>query len=114
MAWQESLQGDTEGVVGMAMMISVSRSSAVGEWSGVAQRALSLEDMQDTAINVLQTKHDGQFKTQRKRVSQFYMSAAEAAAVQQELNGVHCIEDFPQPTLKARDAGFEADCFATA
>ncbi len=66
------------------------------------------------AIKVLQTKHDGQFKTQRKWVSQFYMSAEDASALQQELDGVHTIENFPQPTFEAREAGFEEDCFASA
>lgn len=63
------------------------------------------------ATSVMQTKNDGQFKTQRKWVSQFYMSADEAKAVQSELNGVVAINDFPQPTTEARDAGYEDNCF---
>lgn len=63
------------------------------------------------AITVMQTKNDGQFKTQRKWVSQFYMSEQDAQAVKKELNGIITINDFPQPTTEAREAGFEDDCF---
>lgn len=63
------------------------------------------------ATTVMQTKSDGQFKTCRKWVSQYYMSAADAQAIRDEINGVLPINDFPQPTTEAREAGFEDDCF---
>jgi 3-ketosteroid 9alpha-monooxygenase subunit A len=66
------------------------------------------------ATTVMQTKSDGQFKNQRKWAAQFYMSAEDSKAIQQELNGVQEINDFPPPTTEARDNGFEDDCFKTA
>lgn len=65
------------------------------------------------AITVMQTKNDGNFKTLRKWVGQFYMSREDAKGVQAELNGVLPVQDFPQPSMEARDAGFEEDCFKT-
>lgn len=63
------------------------------------------------AITVMQSKNDGQFKSNRKWVSQFYKSATEGEKIQQEINGVLPVNDFPQPTTEARDNGFEEDCF---
>lgn len=65
------------------------------------------------ALNVMQTKSDGQFKTQRKWVSQFYMADSDAAKIRDEINGVVAVVDFPQPTTEGRDNGFENDCFHT-
>ncbi|MCG8537207.1 MAG: Rieske (2Fe-2S) protein [Pseudomonadales bacterium] len=63
------------------------------------------------ATKVMQTKCDGNFKTLRKWVSQFYMSREDAKGVQAQLNGVLPVTDFPQPTMEARNNGFEEDCF---
>jgi len=63
------------------------------------------------ATQVMQTKNDGQFKIQRKWLSQFYMSARDAQGIHSQINGVLPIVGFPQPTTAAREAGFEADCF---
>ncbi|MAT91162.1 MAG: (2Fe-2S)-binding protein [Halioglobus sp.] len=63
------------------------------------------------AIKVMQTRNDGHFNIQRKWVSQFYMPAAEARKVQEEINGVLPVAEFPQPSRAGRDAGFEDDCF---
>lgn len=63
------------------------------------------------AINVMQTKKDGQFRAMRKWVGQFYMSAEAAKQVQEDINGVLAVPDFPQPNTTLRDAGFEDDCY---
>ncbi len=39
------------------------------------------------------------------------MSREDAKAVQEKFNGVLPVKDFPQLTTKAREAGFEDDCF---
>lgn len=66
-----------------------------------------------SAIKVMQLKSDGPFRTVRKWVNQFYMPREDAKKVQQELNGVLPLENFPQPDKKWQEEGFEKDCFLT-
>lgn len=63
------------------------------------------------ALKVLQTPKDGQFRKARTWAGQFYMNREDAAEVQKKLNGVQPVKGFPQPTMEAREAGFEDDCF---
>jgi hypothetical protein len=59
----------------------------------------------------MQTPHVGNFRTVRQWVRQFYNPRDKAKEIQAELNGIHTVKDFPQPTTELRDAGYEDDCF---
>jgi 3-ketosteroid 9alpha-monooxygenase subunit A len=63
------------------------------------------------AIKVMQLKTDGPFNLVRKWVGQFYKTREDARAVQQELNGVHPVQKFPQPSMELRERGYEAGLF---
>lgn len=63
------------------------------------------------AVKVMQSKHDGNFRAVRDWAGQFYMPREDAKAVQEKHNGVLPVRAFPQPTMEARDNGFEEDCF---
>ncbi|CAA0110785.1 putative 3-ketosteroid-9-alpha-monooxygenase, oxygenase component [BD1-7 clade bacterium] len=63
------------------------------------------------ALKVIQTPKDGNFRTVRRWANQFYMPREDAGKLQEELNGVLPVKDFPQPSTEARDEGFEDDCF---
>lgn len=66
------------------------------------------------ATKVMQMKTDGPFRTVRKWIGQFYMSAEAAKAVQEEVNGVHTVMGFPQPSQEQKESDFEDDCFQFA
>ena len=55
----------------------------------------------------MQLKNDGPFNNLRKWVGQFYKPREEARLVQQALNGVHPVRDFPQPSRDLRERGYE-------
>ena len=57
------------------------------------------------ALKVMQLKTDGPFNTVRKWVSQFYMPREQARQLQQELNGVYPVLNFPQPSEEIRNRG---------
>ena len=57
------------------------------------------------ALKVMQLKTDGPFNTVRKWVSQFYMPREQARQLQQELNGVYPVLNFPQPSDEIRNRG---------
>ncbi|PIE40647.1 MAG: (2Fe-2S)-binding protein [Gammaproteobacteria bacterium] len=63
------------------------------------------------ATTVMQTPKDGKFLAVRKWAKQFYMPREDAKVIQDKLNGVLPVRDFPQPTMDARNEGFEDDCF---
>ncbi|TNF35370.1 MAG: (2Fe-2S)-binding protein [Gammaproteobacteria bacterium] len=63
------------------------------------------------ALKVMQTPKDGNFRAVREWASQFYMPREEAKKIQQKYNGVLPVKDFPQPSMEARNAGFEDNCF---
>lgn len=65
-----------------------------------------------SAIKIMQLKKDGPFRKVREWVSQFYMPREEAKALQQELNGVYPVQDFPQPSSSWQEEGFERDLFS--
>jgi len=60
---------------------------------------------------VMQTPKDGNFRAVREWAGQFYKPASEVKAVHEKFNGVLAVKDFPQPSLQARESGFEDDCF---
>lgn len=62
------------------------------------------------ALKVMQSKNDGRFRQVREWVSQFYMPLASVKKVQQKLNGIVAVPNFPRPSLEAREAGFEEGC----
>ncbi|MDY0006760.1 MAG: Rieske 2Fe-2S domain-containing protein [Spongiibacteraceae bacterium] len=64
-----------------------------------------------SAVKIMQLKKDGPFKTVRRWVGQFYKPQEEARAVQQELNGVYPVLDFPQPDKSWIEQGFEKGLF---
>src|SRR5690606_937056 len=64
-----------------------------------------------SAVKIMQLKKDGPFKTVRQWVGQFYKPQEEARAVQQELNGVYPVLDFPQPDKSWIEQGFEKGLF---
>lgn len=63
------------------------------------------------ALKVMQSPKDGNFRATREWANQFYMPRAEAKGVQEKFNGVLPVKDFPQPTMEAREAGFEDNCY---
>ncbi len=63
------------------------------------------------AIKVMQLKTDGPFNNVRKWVGQFYKSREDARMVQQELNGVYAVQQFPQPSRELREKGYEDGLF---
>ncbi|CAA0099154.1 putative 3-ketosteroid-9-alpha-monooxygenase, oxygenase component [Halioglobus japonicus] len=67
----------------------------------------------EPAIKVIQTPHDGRFRTLRKWVNQFYMPREEAALVQSELNGILPVPGFPDAS-QHKEGDFESDCFQTS
>jgi 3-ketosteroid 9alpha-monooxygenase subunit A len=65
------------------------------------------------ALKVMQTQHDGRFRTLRQWVGQFYMALDDARKVQQSIDGVHTVPGFPDASQRHSD-GFEGDCFQSA
>lgn len=65
------------------------------------------------ALRVMQMKKDGPFNKVRRWVSQFYMPREDAKAIQQELNGIHAVLDFPQPEGDRKGGDFESELFAS-
>lgn len=63
------------------------------------------------AIKVMQLKTDGPFNLVRKWVGQFYMPREQALALRAELNGVHPVHKFPQPSTALRETGYETGLF---
>jgi 3-ketosteroid 9alpha-monooxygenase subunit A len=62
-------------------------------------------------LKPMQLKTDGPFRKVRTWANQFYNNAEGAKAIQQEINGVHEVLNFPQATTEKRDEGFEDDCY---
>ncbi|NRB37538.1 MAG: Rieske (2Fe-2S) protein [Pseudomonadales bacterium] len=65
------------------------------------------------ATKIMQMKTDGPFRTVRQWIGQFYKNAEDGKVVQQEVNGIHPVLGFPQPTAELKESGFEDDCFKT-
>ncbi len=65
------------------------------------------------ATRVMRLKRDGRFDYVRKWVGQWYMSAEDARAVREEINGIHPIPGLPQPGDEQKNGGYEDDCFLT-
>lgn len=66
------------------------------------------------ALQVMQTRHDGRFRSMREWVGQFYMPRKQATRLQLKLDGVHPVPNFPQPVSSSDSEGFEQDCFQYA
>lgn len=65
------------------------------------------------ALKVMQTQHDGRFRTLRQWVGHLYMPLDEAQALQQSIDGVHTVPGFPDASQRHGN-DFEADCFQRA
>lgn len=63
------------------------------------------------ATKIMRMKTDGPFHLVRKWYSQWYMSAEDAKAIHEEINGVHACLGMDQPSEELRKQGYEDDCF---